>query len=60
MEFICGAFIVFAIIGAIINAFNGDSSSSSSSTSSSSNTYGGSNKHKRVADFNLTELNDLL
>ena len=53
MEFICGAFIVFAIIGAIINAFNGDSSSSSSSTSSSSNTYGGSRPSSNMSRFEV-------
>ena len=53
MEFICGAFIVFAIIGAIKNAFSGDSSSSSSSTSSSSNTYGGSRPSSNMSRFEV-------
>jgi tellurite resistance protein len=53
MEFICGAFIVFAIIGAIKNAFSGDSSSSSSSTSSSGNTYGGSRPSSNMSRFEI-------
>ena len=54
MEFICGAFIVFAIIGAIKNAFSGDSSSSStSSTSSSGNTYSGSRPSSNMSRFEI-------
>lgn len=53
MEFICGAFIVFAIIGAIKNAFSGDSSSASSSTSSPGNTYGGSRPSSNMSRFEV-------
>ena len=56
MEFICGAFIVFAIIGAIKNAFSGDSSSSSASSSnppSSGNAYGGSRPSSNMSRFEV-------
>jgi len=52
MEFICGAFIVLAIIGAIKNAFSGDSSSSSSS-STSGNSYGGHRPSSNMSRFEV-------
>ncbi len=53
MEFICGAVIVFGIIGAIKNFFSGDSSSSSSSSSSSGNTYGGGRPSSNMSRFEV-------
>jgi tellurite resistance protein len=57
MEFICGAFIVIGIIGAIKNLFDGDSSSSSSSSGSSSSSagqsYGSSRPRPSMSQFEL-------
>jgi len=53
MEFICGAVIVFGLIGAIKNLFSGDSSSSSSGSSNSGNTYGGSRPSSNMSRFEV-------
>ena len=53
MEFICGAFIIFAIIGAIKNAFSGDSSSSSTTSTSGNSSYGGQNPSSNMSRFEV-------
>lgn len=59
MEFICGAMVVFGIIGAIKSFFDGDSNSSSStgssssSSSSSGQSYGTTRPRPSMSDFEL-------
>lgn len=56
MEFICGAVVIFGLIGAIKNLFSGDSSSSTSSSSSSGNTYGGGRPSSNMSRFEVRAL----
>lgn len=58
MEFICGAVVIFGIIGAIKNFFSGDSSNSSSGShsSSSGNSYGGGQPRANMGRFEIRAL----
>lgn len=58
MEFICGAIVIFGLIGVIKNLFSGDTSAagSSSSPSSSGHTYGGSRPSSNMSRFEVRAL----